>query len=1146
MSDQYDVFLSHSEADQSTLEPLAGRLQHEAGLRPFFRRWHLIPGEVEVRGVERGLENSSTVAVFIGPEGPDAWRESESQLALIHQADRRIIPVLLPGASEEDLVGFLRTRTWVNMTEDDGFERLVAGITGKAPELATGFDPAPILHKRLETTTTVGPKASAHAARPTPYTVYLASTSRDGDTTQPDLFETIRMVGMVAYHANEPDLTSAKERLSKADLFVMVVGWRYGKVPSGETMSMLELQYQWACELKLPRIVLMVDELRPIVVGQHFDEPPERWSKQDRLQALKARLEEHEQLIRFTEENIGAKLTHCLHQWRSNGAGTGPKREETSRSKKPRKATTKTTSSRPRQRPSSAQPRTRKRKTTRSKVPHRTHAQQRARYLEIVEEQSSTSTVFGPRGPVSLPLRLDELTVEVHLEPDHDSDSRVQLHHVFEHATRNDRVGVVLVGPPGSGKSTQLRRIALWLSRRSPMSLGLPVDTVPIVVSLHKLPDQIDSWRDALFAQLRTTSGLGPGSAELLLRTEHPLFLVDGFDELPTEKARERSLKWIEQALQEHPHARFVVTQRPNEPGADVSWPATVLHVRLPPMGEAEAKGFVEQWFRALEPDSTEPDGARKADALWAQLKAPEFRTTRMVEFARNPLMLAVLCVLHHERGQLPARRVELYEQCVQVLVRQWCASGNLPRRFGDREARQILQPLAHWLHEQPGRTYADGTAVAAAVEEHVKATMGYESVDGQVFLDEVAQNNGILQTKGPNSYGLLHLCFQEYLCARHLRSLSHRNPEVLDTLADRFGDPWWREVTILLLALGEPALFDPFVRRVLERPSFVEHIDWLVECTREAAQSTLKPFEDLLQQPAGDDREHWKRQLGAAQLLEHVEPERLVALSEQLREHPLEQLRRLVPAPESPAPRLVVSARSGYGVVHIPGGRFRMGSHHRERGRRGDEGPRHHVELGPYAIGKYPVTNEEYGHYLRARPQAAEPTYWADSRYNKPRQPVVGVSWHDAQAYCQWAGLSLPTEAQWEHACRAGTQTAYWSGRRPQDLERVGWVVENSEGRLHPVGERDPNPFGLHDMHGNIWEWCLDSFGHYSEAPPRATDGLRHPPLEDGNRVIRGGSWIDPARKARSAYRLNRHADNTLAYLGFRAVEMPHDDDDD
>jgi formylglycine-generating enzyme required for sulfatase activity len=477
------------------------------------------------------------------------------------------------------------------------------------------------------------------------------------------------------------------------------------------------------------------------------------------------------------------------------------------------------------------------------------------------------------------------------------------------------------------------------------------------------------------------------------------------------------------------------------------------------------------------------------------------------------------------------------------VLLQRWRDTQGLPRRFGDREARQVLQPLAHWLHQQPGRTHADAPSLAAAIEPHLVAALGYE-VEGEAFVRAVSTKDGILTAKGGDSYGLLQLGFQEYLCARHLRSLSHGDPGVLDRLAERFGDPWWREVTLLLLALGEPALFDPLMRRILERSAFVEHQDWVADCIHEAAEVSLAPFLELLVRPPGADAELWRRQLAVWRMLEKLDPEPLAGVAAGLRDHPLEELRRLAGHDGRFEPATIRAARGAYALVELPAGRFMMGSHPRERGRRGDEGPRHEVELASFWIGKHPVTNEEYGLYLRACPEVAEPCYWGDPRFNQPQQPVVGVSWHEAAAYCAWAGLRLPTEAQWEYACRAGTTDAYWSGRGLADLVQVGWFADNSGQRPHAVAEKPANAFGLYDVHGNVWEWCQDNFGDYLDHPPRAGDGLRHAPQEGGNRVIRGGSWIDRARTARSAYRLNRHADNRPSNLGFRAVKLVEPDD--
>jgi formylglycine-generating enzyme required for sulfatase activity len=210
------------------------------------------------------------------------------------------------------------------------------------------------------------------------------------------------------------------------------------------------------------------------------------------------------------------------------------------------------------------------------------------------------------------------------------------------------------------------------------------------------------------------------------------------------------------------------------------------------------------------------------------------------------------------------------------------------------------------------------------------------------------------------------------------------------------------------------------------------------------------------------------------------------------------------------------------------------MGSPEDEEGRQDREGPVRSVALDAFYLGRYPVTNEEYGRFLRAHPEVGEPQHWSDRQYNQARQPVVGVSWDDAKAYCDWAGLLLPTEAQWEYACRAGTHTRYWSGGAEAGLAEVGWYGGNADGRLHAVGEKPANPFGLYDMHGNVWEWCRDAYGQY-DVEPREKDDLLRTPEGRSFRVIRGGSWRVAALFARSAFRGFVAPANRVVGLGFR-----------
>jgi len=138
MTPTYDVFLSHNSANKAAVELIALRLRDEAGLRPFLDKWALVPGEKWIPDLEQAIEGSGAVAVFFGSEGVGRWHDEEKQLALL--CEKRVIPVLLPGARRNDVVGFLRLRTWVDLDQEDGFARLVAGIKGQAPELFLDLD----------------------------------------------------------------------------------------------------------------------------------------------------------------------------------------------------------------------------------------------------------------------------------------------------------------------------------------------------------------------------------------------------------------------------------------------------------------------------------------------------------------------------------------------------------------------------------------------------------------------------------------------------------------------------------------------------------------------------------------------------------------------------------------------------------------------------------------------------------------------------------------------------------------------------------------------------------------------------------------------------------------------------------------------
>jgi len=244
------------------------------------------------------------------------------------------------------------------------------------------------------------------------------------------------------------------------------------------------------------------------------------------------------------------------------------------------------------------------------------------------------------------------------------------------------------------------------------------------------------------------------------------------------------------------------------------------------------------------------------------------------------------------------------------------------------------------------------------------------------------------------------------------------------------------------------------------------------------------------------------------------------------------------------------------YSMVPIPGGKFTIGSPADETKRSDDEGPQRTIEIEPFWMGQYEVTWSEYKEYMKLyelfksfeasgiRPITTEneidaitaPTQLYDPSYTfglgeKPQQPAVTMSQYAAKQYTQWiSGVTgrqyrLPSEAEWEYACRAGTTTAYHFGDDPAQLGDYAWYYENSDGRPQLVGKKKPNPWGLYDMHGNACEWTLDQYfengyERLADEPHQAADVLARPDVFYP-RVLRGGSWDDEADRCRAAAKL-------------------------
>jgi formylglycine-generating enzyme required for sulfatase activity len=247
----------------------------------------------------------------------------------------------------------------------------------------------------------------------------------------------------------------------------------------------------------------------------------------------------------------------------------------------------------------------------------------------------------------------------------------------------------------------------------------------------------------------------------------------------------------------------------------------------------------------------------------------------------------------------------------------------------------------------------------------------------------------------------------------------------------------------------------------------------------------------------------------------------------------------------EVPKPVDVDTVDLGGGVkmelVWVPAGSFQMGSPDSGVGREPDEGPVHTVELDGFWMGMYEVTQEQYEAVTGTNPS---------NFFKREKNPVETVSWNDAADFCRKVTdkvgrasspartFRLPTEAEWEYACRAGSTTRFCFGDSDSGLGDYAWYNGNSGNQTHPVGAKKPNAWGLYDMHGNVWEWCGDWYADkYDSGATKNPQGASSGEYRGEYRVLRGGTSGSYPFDCRSASRLGYDLSIATVSVGFRVV---------
>jgi formylglycine-generating enzyme required for sulfatase activity len=669
----------------------------------------------------------------------------------------------------------------------------------------------------------------------------------------------------------------------------------------------------------------------------------------------------------------------------------------------------------------------------------------------------------------------------------------------LEFAFRHGYSGVIILGEPGSGKTTLLKFVTLCLAQRTPKAKsGIAPDRFPLYVPLRAVADFHGPLEDALQTVYHEIQGSLPGDffARVLAdKQTRCLIMLDGLDEVATAERRTEALQWIERQRKLYPGQQILVTSRFAGYRGATRLPENYLELHIREFRDEDVRTFVRRWYRQVETrqrgdtDQWRGWARQQSDNLIQQL----FSAPNLTGLARNPLLLQLLCLLHRTHGAMPKRRAELYEECIKVLLQKWDEAKGLEVFLTATEARQVLRPLALWLHEEEGRTYADEEDVRRVIRPHLarvkRETVQQAEEQLQRVLTSVRDRSGLFVGFDVARYGFQHLSFQEFLAAEEIVKRGEA-----ERLVEPFGRPWWREPTLLAVGMDDPRFQTALFEQLVPSPQCGQHLDLALACVREALAPCVAPFLATLR----DRSAPWQARHRCTMFLREVGGAEAIAALQAALDDPqpqvaaaardaLAQLGETLAAVAGGGDGDIrIHAKDGTHLIRIPAGEFWMGSDDGPE----NERPRHRVHLDEFYIARHPVTNAQYAKFIKETGHR-EPYYWNEKRFNQPNQPVVAVSWHDALAYCEWAGLRLPTERQWEKAAR-GTDGRKWPwGDEPPDERRCNFgtqVGATTEVGSYPDGA---SPYGCQDMAGNVWEWCVTKWREsYREEPDDAVEG--------------------------------------------------------
>ena len=734
------------------------------------------------------------------------------------------------------------------------------------------------------------------------------------------------------------------------------------------------------------------------------------------------------------------------------------------------------------------------------------------------------------------------------------SSAPVQSEEALREKTR-----VVVLGDPGSGKSTMLKYLALRLAKDSdaPLPILLPLNAYARALSQKEI--NLQAYLHEFFAaRAEDVASLAPLFKEAI---EHgkAVILLDGLDEVQSNRAA------LVQKVEAFAHDvvargnRVLVTSRivgyRDTALSPKDWSLNTLLDFTPEAIET----FVGKWCLTFEKSTLgdTPEARRGAKAEGQSLLEALRTNPGVARLASNPLLLTILALIKRQGVVLPKNRITLYDRYLETLIDAWNRASALDKSAGRKSMNfqatlEVLGPLALRVREEnptaglvSARQLHDWLAEYYMGEQYgMKPGPARDSA--REFLENVRLYSNLLVERGEGQYGFIHLTFEEALAAYGLVSAGQLDrSKTLKHIQSHLTDPAWRET--ILLSVGVAGLINrqPLVAGQLARAMLG------MKCDEEHAGQNI---------------------LMAGACLEDVGEIGLgKAAANEIQNALLDAMQKRTLPPVARRDAGFSLARTDWKLddldkwIEIPAGAFLYG----------DDKKSMTIEQ-PFAMQKYPVTNLQFKEFmldngsekkefwseegwswrtgtydtkatedyvknqLKRRPveKRHEPYFWHDEKWNNPLAPVVGVSWFEAEAYANWLSkqmgraVRLPTEYEWERAAR-GTKGREYAWGDTFDKNKVNcaafWnqkddasYAENDNAGTSIVGQfKDGNtPEGLCDLSGNVWEWTNSWYEK-----------------EQTNRTLRGGSWYHDLRSVRCADRFRNVPDFFSYVIGCRLV---------